>query len=55
MGFMLGMIIGLAAGLVAELFDSSIKTAQEIKEYTNLPILAVVPKIDSLKHFKAIK
>ena len=55
MGFMLGMIIGLAAALLAELFDTSLKSLDEIEEFIGLPVLAVVPKIELPKHLRSQK
>jgi succinoglycan biosynthesis transport protein ExoP len=52
MGFILGLVIGCAAAVVAELFDTSFKKVEDIESDLGLPVMGVIPKIDALKHFK---
>ena len=52
MGIMLGMVIGCAAAVVAELFDTSFKKVEDIEKDLGVPVMGVIPKIDALKHIK---
>lgn len=52
MGMVLGLVIGGAAAVVAELFDTSFKKVQEVETDLGLPVLGIIPKIDALKQFK---
>ena len=52
MGFMLGLVIGCAAAVVAELFDTSFKKVEDVETDLGVPVIGVIPKIDALKHFK---
>lgn len=49
MGFLLGVLLGAAAILLAELFDSSFKKVEEVEQYLNLPVLGIVSKIETIK------
>lgn len=49
MGIVLGLVLGAAAAIVAELFDKSYKRVEDIQEHLGLPVLGVVPGLDSLK------
>jgi uncharacterized protein involved in exopolysaccharide biosynthesis len=52
MGFMLGLVIGCAAAVVAELFDTSFKKVEDVETDLGVPVIGVIPKIEALKHFK---
>ena len=49
LGFVLGMVLGGAAVVIAELLDDSFKRVEEVEETLSLPVLATIPKIDNLK------
>lgn len=50
-GSLLGLIFGVIAVILRDMFDSSVKSAQEIAELTDSPVLAVVPEQQSFaKH-----
>ena len=48
-GFMIGLVVSVAIFFLIGLFDQTIKNAQEIQEYLQLPVLVSVPVIDSKK------
>jgi uncharacterized protein involved in exopolysaccharide biosynthesis len=52
MGFVLGLVIGCAAAVVAELFDTSFKKVEDVEADLGLQVMGVIPKIDALKYFK---
>jgi len=52
MGIILGLVIGCAAAVVAELFDTSFKKVDDVESYLGVPVMGVIPKIDALKYFK---
>lgn len=52
MGMVLGLVMGGAAAVVAELFDTSFKKVEEVETDLGLPVLGIIPKIDALKQFK---
>ncbi len=41
---LIGLIIGLALAFLLAYLDNSIRTARDVKEFLNLPVLAAVPK-----------
>lgn len=43
-GFFLGLVMGCAAGAVAEFLDPSFRTPEEVAETLNIPVLATVPR-----------
>ena len=43
---MLGLLIGLALSVVAEYFDHSIKSPQELEAVVPFPVLATFPHLD---------
>ena len=49
LGVVLGLVIGAAAAMVAELMDSSFKKVEDVKDFIGLPVIGVVPKIEFLK------
>jgi uncharacterized protein involved in exopolysaccharide biosynthesis len=51
LGFVLGMVIGGAALFIMELMDRSFRRVEEVEDYLGVPVLAAIPKIDSLKKF----
>jgi len=46
------MVIGGAAAVVAELFDTSFKKVADVEDELGLKVMGVIPKIDVIKHFK---
>jgi len=46
MGAILGVILGAAAALVAEIVDASFRRVQDVEHELGIPVLATVPKID---------
>ena len=52
LGIVLGIVIGGAAAVVAELFDTSFKNVADVEDELDLKVMGVIPKIDALKHFK---
>lgn len=49
MGVLLGLVLGSAAALLAELFDNSFKRVEDVQEYLGLPVLGVMPKMEILR------
>ncbi|HSG99023.1 MAG TPA: GNVR domain-containing protein, partial [candidate division Zixibacteria bacterium] len=49
MGVVLGLILGGAAALIAELLDHSFRKVEEVEDELGLPVLATIPHIDSLR------
>ncbi|MDH4156535.1 MAG: Wzz/FepE/Etk N-terminal domain-containing protein [candidate division Zixibacteria bacterium] len=49
LGFVLGMVLGGAAVVIAEMVDDSFKRVEEVEQILSLPVLATIPKIDNLK------
>jgi uncharacterized protein involved in exopolysaccharide biosynthesis len=49
MGLLLGAAIGGAAAFLAELFDKSFRKVEEIEQAVGLPVIGVIPHIESLK------
>lgn len=43
-GFFLALVMGVAAGSVAEYLDPSFRTPEEVAETLNIPVLAAVPR-----------
>lgn len=52
LGFLLGVAIGGAAALVVEILDKSFRKIEDVEEILGLPVMGVVPKIDSVKKVK---
>lgn len=46
MGLLLGLVVGAAAVILLELFDSSFKKVEDVQEILGLQVLAVTPKIE---------
>lgn len=42
-GFILGLVLGMAVALFRELADSSVKSAEEVTEYFDIPVIGIVP------------
>lgn len=42
-GFLLGLIVGIAAAVIRELFDTSVKTVVELQTIAEAPVLGVIP------------
>ena len=49
LGLLLGIVIGGGAALLAELLDNSFKKVEDIEQILNLPVLATIPSIPSIK------
>ncbi|MBI4590848.1 MAG: AAA family ATPase [Candidatus Rokubacteria bacterium] len=46
-GFLLGLILGLVLAFVQETLDTSIGTIEDVEDYLGVPVLGVIPHIDS--------
>ncbi|MCP4706353.1 MAG: hypothetical protein GY865_17280 [candidate division Zixibacteria bacterium] len=55
MGVILGLILGGGLVLVLELLDSSFKHVEDVEEYLGIPVIGVIPVIDSAKKIKILK
>jgi len=53
-GGLIGLIFGIIAVILRDMFDSSVKTAQEIGELTHSPVLAVIPEQSSFSRHPLI-
>lgn len=53
-GAMLGMLIGVAGAVLRDLFDTSIKTPQELSDVTKSSIMAVIPFDSSVPTYPLI-
>ncbi|MEE9442355.1 MAG: Wzz/FepE/Etk N-terminal domain-containing protein [candidate division Zixibacteria bacterium] len=49
MGMVLGLIIGGAAAILAELFDHSFRKIEDVEEILKAPVLASIPNIPSIR------
>lgn len=49
LGLILGLFIGGAAALLAELLDNSFKKVEDVEEFLEVPVLATIPNIPSIK------
>ncbi len=49
LGAILGLVIGGAAALLAELLDNSFRKVEEVEEYLEMSVLATIPNISSIK------
>lgn len=49
LGLVLGLMIGGAAAVIAEIMDSSFKRVEDVEEVLGLQVIAVVPRIEKLK------
>ena len=45
-GAIVGLLLGVAVCMLLEYLDDSFKTADEVEKYLQLPVLAVLPKLD---------
>lgn len=48
LGFIIGLIISIAASFLLEYMDSTIKTSEDIKKYLDLPVLGTIPVHDEV-------
>mgnify|MGYP006305997623 CR=1 FL=1 len=55
LGFLLGLVIGGAAALVVELLDKSFRKIEDVEEALGLPVIGVVPNIDTVRKLKIRK
>jgi uncharacterized protein involved in exopolysaccharide biosynthesis len=49
MGIVLGIMIGAGAALLAELMDTSIKNVNDVEKIIGLPVLGIIPEIESIR------
>ncbi|NMC42450.1 MAG: hypothetical protein GYA46_00905 [candidate division Zixibacteria bacterium] len=49
LGAILGLVIGGAAAVMAELLDNSFKKIEEVESFLGMPVLATIPAIASIK------
>ena len=42
-GAIIGLVLGIIISMFKELYDISIKSAEEVEEYLNLPVIGVLP------------
>lgn len=49
LGAILGLVIGGAAAVMAELLDNSFKKIEEVESFLSMPVLATIPAIASIK------
>ncbi len=52
LGFLLGIAIGGSATLLAEVLDKSFRKVEDIEDVLGLPVIGVIPQIESLKKLK---
>jgi len=52
LGFLLGVAIGGSVALLSEVLDKSFRKVEDIEEALDLPVIGVVPHIESLRKFK---
>ncbi len=55
LGFLLGLVIGGAAALIVELLDKSFRKIEDVEEALGLPVIGVVPNIDTVRKLKIRK
>ncbi len=46
-GFVIGLMLGLVLAILFETFDTSIGTIEDVEEYLQVPVLGVIPNIDT--------
>lgn len=51
-GFLLGIMIGLAIVFLIEYLDNTIKTPDDVVKYTNLPVIGVIPRFEAVEDAK---
>ena len=49
MGMLLGLVIGAAAVIIAEMMDNSFKRVDDVEQVLDLPVLATIPRIDKMR------
>jgi capsular exopolysaccharide synthesis family protein len=52
-GFIMSIVVGLAAALIVQIFDRRLRSERQIEEEINLPVLASVPKLSVLRNHLA--
>lgn len=52
LGFLLGLAIGGAAALLAEILDKSFRKIEDVEEAFGFPVIGVIPQIESVKRLK---
>ena len=55
LGFIVGCSLGIGLALFLDVVDTTIKTAEEVEQYTGLPVLASIPRIRNSKNFSKYK
>lgn len=53
-GALLGLVLGLVLAFVQETLDTSIGTIEDVESYLKVPVLGIVPHIDSRETLQAI-
>src|SRR3989304_2558601 len=48
LALVLGLGLGLAAVFLQEHFDNSLKTSEDVERFLQLPVLALIPSLESL-------
>lgn len=50
LGLILGLVLGSSAAFLQEHLDNTLKTATDVERFLRLPVLALIPAVDSLNH-----
>ena len=45
-GIVMGLIIGVVFAFLAEVFDTSMGTIEDVEELLNVPVLGVIPQLE---------
>ncbi len=54
MGIILGFIVGGGLALMIELMDNSFKRVEDVEEHLGIPVIGIIPIIDSVKKIKSV-
>lgn len=54
LGIILGLILGGGLALMLELMDNSFKHVEEVEEHLGIPVIGVIPDINSVKKIKSV-
>ncbi len=46
-GIVMGLVIGIVFAFLVEVFDTSMGTIEDVEELLNVPVLGVIPQLDS--------
>lgn len=47
MGAVLGLLLGLACAVISEFLDNTVRTEEDVKKLTGLPVVGVIPQFES--------